>query len=327
LSSVNDNNNIGSITLQCVYPDSRVGSGFLAVRGNGFGLNWNDGVTMTRVSANTYSTTRTTTNTGQFRWKCLLNDVTWAVGSDELVSVTSTSTSGTVVAYPWFGTQSGRLVYDHGIRSPQLDNTRSLSTYLPPSYDENTLKRYPVLYAHDGNNMFVRDSNCMDCCPFGCWGAHTTLNSNIIGGNMTEIILVGVYNTPQRMDEYTYIPDPGYGGGDGDLYLDFLEETLVPFVVGKYRVDANEPLAQLGSSLGGLISSYAGWSRPNVWEKTGSLSSSFWWNNEHFLDHILESFVPTQTYIDSGSPGDSYAETIRVRDRMIQLGKVLNLTI
>ena len=82
------------------------------------------------------------------------------------------------------------------------------------------------------------------------------------------------------MDEYTYIQDPDYGGGKGDLYLDFIESTIIPLAQSNFRVEiSRDTLGILGSSLGGLISCYAGWTRSDIYGKVGCMSSSFWWDN------------------------------------------------
>lgn len=98
------------------------------------------------------------------------------------------------------------------------------------------------------------------------------------------MIIVGPYNTRDRNNEYTYSYDASEGfGGKGDLYLDWLEQTLIPLIKSKFRVDIQrDSLGILGSSLGGLISCYAGWTRSTVYGKVGCMSSSFWWNNQDF---------------------------------------------
>jgi len=107
------------------------------------------------------------------------------------------------------------------------------------------------------------------------------VNPLIIEGKMDEVVIVGAYNTNGRNDEYTYSFDPSEGfGGKGDLYLDWIESTLIPLAKSNFRVEINrDTLGILGSSLGGLISCYAGWTRSTVYGKVGCMSSSFWWND------------------------------------------------
>jgi hypothetical protein len=152
---------------------------------------------------------------------------------------------------------------------------------------------------------------------------------------------VGVDNTDGRIFEYTYSVDPTVGqGGGADLYLDFLEQTVLPLVQTLFRVQA-PPAAQpnvggarwgiLGSSLGGLLSCYAGWTRPMVYGLAGCMSSSFWWNDEDFNSTVLPSgaggpapYPPViEFYLDSGNAGtddDDVNQTLTVRNSMHALG-------
>jgi len=112
---------------------------------------------------------------------------------------------------------------------------------------------------------------------------------------------VGVDNTVNRTYEYTYSVDPTVGvGGGADLYLDFLQATVMPLVQNLYRIVPTNPAAPrwgvLGSSLGGLLSCYAGWTRPSTYWLAGCMSSSFWWNNEDFNTTILPT-PPASGYV------------------------------
>jgi len=208
--------------------------------------------------------------------------------------------------------------------------------YTPPSYSENTLKTITnVLVMHDGQNLFNASTS------FGgiAWMCQDTINALVVEGVIDEVLIVGVYNTDDRTNEYTYsyaadCGCPKGAGGLGDLYLDFLYDQVVPFVQKNYRVETTtENLAILGSSLGGLISCYAGWTRPGSWSLAGCMSSSFWWNNEDFNMLILNSSMPQESikiYLDSGNAGpdrDDVVQTRQVRDHIESLGFVLNRTV
>lgn len=197
--------------------------------------------------------------------KPLKGDVSWSIGANFQVKLPAVSSS--VAIYPWFYTTAGNYKVIGNLFSPQLNNTRSIIVYTPPSYYENTLKTMTnVLVMHDGQNIFNASTS------FGgiAWNCDDTVNSLVVQGQMEEVLIIGVYNTPDRLDEYTYVYDPCYstdfrgncigGGGKGDLYLDFLIENVVPFVVSSgYRIETERKnMGILGSSLGGLISCYAG---------------------------------------------------------------------
>jgi predicted alpha/beta superfamily hydrolase len=224
--------------------------------------------------------------------------------------------------YPFFEENNGTYEVLDGFQSRILGNTRSIVVYTPPSYSENPYKRnYPLLVMHDGQNIF-NDSTS----SFGVsWRAQQTLDSLIGSGQMIEILVVGIYNTPNRTNELTYsYDDSEKAGGDGDNYLDFVEEQIIPFVQRKYRSSQGD-VTLLGSSLGGLISCYAGWTR-STYTRCGCMSSSFWWNNEDFNNTVMEKRRAQDTtlfYIDSGDSGnnnDGLVETLVVRDHYLAVG-------
>jgi len=209
---------------------------------------------------------------------------------------------------------------------------RDLVVYTPPSYFENTLKPFTnVLIMHDGQNLF-NESTSFD----GSWMCQDTIDVMVYVGHMEEIIIVGVDNTDDRINEYTYSYDNTVkSGGKGNLYLDFLQQTVVPIIQKDFRVQitSSTNLGILGSSLGGIISCYAGWTRNSIFGKAGCMSSSFWWNNEDFNNVILNKFSPPlelMVYLDSGDSGeddDDEQQTIRVRDHIENLGFELNQTL
>src|SRR6185503_15229797 len=88
-------------------------------------------------------------STGDVDLKPLIDDATWSTGGNYHVRV-----GATLDVYPFFGPSVGRLQKVYNFYSPQLNNSRTIIVYLPPSYYENTAKRYPVLYMHDGQNVF-----------------------------------------------------------------------------------------------------------------------------------------------------------------------------
>ncbi len=285
--------------------------------------------------------------TGQF--KVLIGDQTWEVGANHNVEFSSlwgsNDTSAAMVqVFPWFGQQQGRYeVSQPALFSPQLQNFRSVVVYTPPSYDENPYKRFDVLVMHDGQNLFNASTS-----SFGtAWQCQGTLDALMIQGDMREIVVVGVYNIgANRTYEYTYSVDPTvHDGGGGDAYLDFLESSVYPWVQAAYRVHPLVPgvgagasrWSMLGSSLGGLLSCYAGWTRPNVYARVGCMSSSFWWNSEDFNNTVLQHAPPVGPskpdvvfYLDSGNAGpdnDDVVQTHTVFEHLKSDGYVLNSTL
>ena len=165
-------------------------------------------------------------------------------------------------------------IIDDSFYMPQLDRNRRIWIYLPPDY-ENTSISYPVLYMHDGQNLFDAQTSFL-----GEWEIDETLNE-LFSASTAVPIVVGIDNGGSyRMNEYTPWVNPEYGGGDGSLYLDFLVETLKPFIDDSYRTlpDRNNT-AIMGSSLGGLISHYGTLKFQDVFSMAGIFSPSYWWSD------------------------------------------------
>jgi predicted alpha/beta superfamily hydrolase len=192
----------------------------------------------------------------------------------------------------------------------------------------------------DGNNLFDEiASTCDTCCPLGCWGLGDTLDETIVSGVTEEILIVGVFNTPQRLSEYTYSQDTTVSSDPAlaDQYLDFIEHSVIPLVKQKIRIANDAKFGLLGSSLGGLLSCYGGWTRPHVYDVVGCMSSSFWWNLEDFNRVILHNGTSSSSssknnttfYLDSGTgippqSDDDEFETLRVKSSLLSLGKKKN---
>jgi predicted alpha/beta superfamily hydrolase len=156
---------------------------------------------------------------------------------------------------------------------PQLNRYRRIWIYLPASYQKEKNKSYPVLYMHDGQNLFNEQT-----AGFGMeWGVDECLDTLTTQLNK-ECIVVGIdNNSTKRMNEYNPYDNDKYGKGEGKQYLDFIANTLKPFIDKNYRTlkDANHTFIA-GSSMGGLISLYALIAYPNVFGGAGIFSPSFW---------------------------------------------------
>ena len=127
---------------------------------------------------------------------------------------------------------------------------------------------------------------------------------------MEEVVIVAPYSTPDRITEFTYSYDEvRKDGGKGDLYLDFIDQTVLPMMESNLRITLKGKLGILGSSLGGLISCYAGWTRFDKYTRIGCMSSSFWWNKMDFINKIMVTnpIPPVSSrpliYMDSGTDG------------------------
>lgn len=139
--------------------------------------------------------------------------------------------------------------------------------YLPRGYTQNTTKRYPVLYMHDGQNVFDPGGD------FGSWSADAAATREITQGRMRETIIVAVNNSGSRMSEY----GPGDDGYTGNYYLLYLVNNVKPNIDANYRTLPDMMnTGNMGSSLGGIISSYIGL-KTNVFGLIGAVSPSYWY--------------------------------------------------
>ena len=176
--------------------------------------------------------------------------------------------------------------------------------FLPPGYHENTLKRYPVLYMHDGHNLFFKE----EAFAGNTWRTDEVLNM-LDKMNAIEEAIVGIFPS-DRMTDYIM---PGY-----ENYGRFLVETLKPLIEGKYRT-LNGPVntAAMGSSLGGVVLFYLGWQWPEVFGKVACLSSTFTYRDDLLQRVSKELKRRIHIYLDSDWPGDNYEATRSMRDRLI----------
>lgn len=175
----------------------------------------------------------------------------------------------------------GQLRKHQQFRSRFLRNTRDLIVYLPPGYDDQPWQRFPVLYLHDGQNLFD-PATAFAGVP---WNVKETADHLMRTDAVQPLIIVGIYNAGKsRVHEYTPTKVPKLGGGRADRYAKFLVQEVVPFVREQYRTLTERSSAGIGgSSLGGLVSLYIGLSQPQTFGKIAALSPSIWWNRREIL--------------------------------------------
>lgn len=173
------------------------------------------------------------------------------------------------------------LLLHPDFQMPQLGRNRRIWACLPPDYWANPQRRYPVVYMQDGQNLFDNPE-----AVFGSWGIDKALNRLFLTrdgiASPFSPIVIGIENgTEHRIAEYSPWHNARYGGGEGDLYLDFLCETLKPFVDEHLRtLPGREHTGIIGSSMGGLISLYAVIEKPDVFGMAGVFSPALWFSEE-----------------------------------------------
>lgn len=183
-----------------------------------------------------------------------------------------------------------------GVHSPQLGNQRDLLVYLPPSYDDVADRRYPVIFMHDGQNLFDPATSFA-----GEWEVDQTLEAASADG--LEAIVVAIPNMgADRSDEYSPFRDAKNGGGRGELYLRFIVETVKPLVDAGFRTMPDRAHTGIaGSSMGGLISLYAFFRYRHAFGFAGVMSASLWFANGAVLDWVArQPFAGGRIYIDVG---------------------------
>lgn len=221
--------------------------------------------------------------------------------------------------------------YDHGaldvhanFPSLHLRNERTITVWTPPGYAADLDRRYPVLYMHDGQNLFDPEAAFV---PGQIWAADRAALALIADGRIPPIIIVGVYNTGiHRMAEYTPSVDPRLKqGGKADLYGRFLVEELKPFVDRRYRTKRDAASTALGgSSLGGLVTLAIGLDHPTVFGTLLVVSPSVWWDKETIVRRVasLRRRTRQRIWLDMGTrEGDGAVEQARrLRDALAARG-------
>lgn len=162
-------------------------------------------------------------------------------------------------------------VMDTAFYIPELGRKRRIWLYLPPGYFTSG-KKYPVLYMHDGQNLFDEATSYA-----GEWGVDDFLDS-IFSSGKKEVLVVGVDNGLQkRMTEYNPYNFGKFGKGEGNQYVDFLVKDLKPYIDKHYRTLPDKQNTYIaGSSMGGLISLYAVLKYPGKFGGAGIFSPAFW---------------------------------------------------
>ena len=189
----------------------------------------------------------------------------------------------------------GEVLVYKGLHSPQLGNQRDILVYLPPSYRKGQ-RRYPVLYMHDGQNIFDEATSYV-----GEWQVDESME--MLAQEGIEAIVVGIPNMGlERLNEYSPFRDPKHGGGKGEQYLEFLIKTVKPLIDDEFRtLPGRDHTGVMGSSMGGFISLCAYYFYPEVFGMAGVVSPALWFADGaiyHFVEKAPR--VPGRLYMDVG---------------------------
>jgi enterochelin esterase-like enzyme len=233
------------------------------------------------------------------------------------------------------------LIKDEVVRSQILGTDRNIHVYLPPSYEQETNRHYPVFYVQDGQNIFsTAGTNC--AFGWGSWQLDRTADELVRAKKMQEIIMVAVDSSAARREEYDWRVNwpqtntmPAGGPTAFEKYATFLMTELKPQIDREYRTRPDPAdTGVMGSSLGGFCSVIMAWEHPEIFGRLACLSGSFQVEQTNFLNDVLHNYhdqpKPIRIYLDSGmidftGGDDNRAITSQVAAELRRIGWKMNL--
>jgi predicted alpha/beta superfamily hydrolase len=178
--------------------------------------------------------------------------------------------------------------------------SRTLRVLLPDAYAQQPSRRFPVLYMHDGQNVFAHPESAV----FDTWCANRAVEALVMRGSIDPWIVVGIDSGPSRMSDYSPWRDATMDApGRADVYLRFLVDELKPWVDRSFRTRTASPSTAIaGASLGGLVSLYAGLRYPDVFGPIGAFSPSVMWAGRRMFDEWrAHTRHWSRIYLDAGA--------------------------
>ena len=225
-------------------------------------------------------------------------------------------------------TLTGNIKRHPGFPSKILGNRRDVLVYLPRGYRLLSRRRYPVLYLHDGQNVFDAATSFSGVE----WGVDETAERLIKEDLIEPLIVVAVANTgEERIHEYA--PTRGVidakakrkkrSKGLARKYGHFLINELKPYIDRKYRTNTDAEFTGLGgSSLGGLVTLAIGILYPHAFSRLMVMSPSIWWDNFaiYRLVDSIEQKPPLKIWLDSGTAEPGWEQARELLKRLVEKG-------
>lgn len=188
-----------------------------------------------------------------------------------------------------------RIIVSNAVSTFSPSPSRTMKVYLPRGYVQNIWKRYPVIYMHDGENVFSPGGT------YGSWDADLIATKEISQGRMREAIIVTLNSTANRTQEYLPPEDNYEGQGFGDAYANFLIYNVKTKIDSEFRTLTNrDNTAVVGSSMGGIISTFLGWST-NTFGLVGAFSPAYLTSPNFNAKVAADPKQPIRIYCDMGT--------------------------
>ena len=287
--------------VEVLYPPER---GVIGLRGSHEPLSWDETTQPSEVDGNRSVFRLPIAAHALLELKVVRNEgEAWANGRNYVVHA-----GDNLVIEPSFDREDPELVGNQELGDLLFD------VLLPPGYEEQLHKHYPVLYVLDGQSLWSTSED-----PFGVWGMEIELARLFELDVVEELIVVGIHTADRRVERLTPVPDEeeGGAGGEGEAFLAQITDELKPHIDGRFRTKGDRHhTGVMGSSLGGLFAFYAALQRPDVFGKAACLSSSFWWANRWAVRWAASRVsVPRPVlYLDSGAAFSGLEQDASVKD-------------
>jgi predicted alpha/beta superfamily hydrolase len=231
--------------------------------------------------------------------------VRWNSGSNYVATAAVRATHD---VYPAFRDTKGRISDPVEVAGAFGFEKHRIRAYVPPGHDENPFKRFPVVYMHDGSNLFFPGESFLGAT----WNVQGTLDA-LDSMNVIDPVIVVAIEPRDRMSEYT--------SEGNEAYARYIVETVKPVADQRgHTLPGPEHTVVMGSSLGGLVSLHLAWSRPDVFGGAACLSSTFAFDDELFRRVAAEPKKPIRIYLDSGHPKDNFEATLAMRNLLLRKG-------
>jgi predicted alpha/beta superfamily hydrolase len=221
-------------------------------------------------------------------------------------------------------TLTGDIRLHTRFRSAHLGTSRDVQVYLPPGYESHPSRRHPVLYVHDGQNVF---DGATAFIPGEEWQLDESAERLIASGEVEPLIIVAVdHGAERRLDEFAPSRDSRRrAGGHAGSYGRMLVEEVKPFIDRVYRTRPGpEDTGLCGSSMGGLVTLYLGLIHPTVFTRLAVMSPAAWWDRRAIVRQVerLEGRLPLRIWLDMGGEEGRHAirDVRALRDALVAKG-------